>query len=133
MLKRILTIAVLVAVIAAVYSLTQSPQKARETIDITQKTVDKKVLELFEVQNLSFYADSYNIAHIYGEVKNKSDTDVKEVLVEVRLIDKNGNLAKKVKVKVKNIPSGQIRTFDIPFGTYKAAYKPEGRVLEVAY
>ncbi|MCX7831727.1 MAG: FxLYD domain-containing protein [Actinobacteria bacterium] len=133
MLKRILTILVLVAVIAAVYTLAQSPQKAKETVDITKKTVDKKVLELFEVQNVNFYADSYNIAHIYGEVKNKSDTDAKEVLLEIRLIDKDGNLAKKIKVKVKNIPSGQIRTFDISFGTYNTAYKPEGKVLEVAY
>lgn len=133
MAKRILTIMVLVAIIAAVYTLTKNPEQAKETIDITQRTVDKKVLELFEVQNVSFYADSYNIAHVYGEVKNKSDTDAKEVLIEVRLIDKEGNLAKKIKVKVKNIPSGQIRTFDISFGTYNAAYKPEGKVLEVAY
>lgn len=133
MVKRILTIIVLVAVIAAVYTLTQSPQKAKEAVDITQRTVDPKVLQLFEVQNVSFYADSYNIAHIYGEVKNRSDTDAKEVLVEVRLIDKDGNLAKKIKVKVKDIPSGQVRTFDISFGTYNTAYKPEGKVLEVAY
>lgn len=133
MAKRILTVLVLVAVIAAVYTLTQSPQKAKEAVDITQKTVDPKVLELFEVMNVEFYADSYNIAHVYGEVKNKSDTDVKEVLLEVRLIDKDGNLVKKIKVKVKGIPSGQVRTFDISFGTYKAAYRPEAKVLEVAY
>lgn len=133
MFRRILAILVLVAVIAGVYTVAVSPQKAKEAVDITQRTVDPKVLGLFEVQNLSFYADSYNIAHVYGEVRNRSDTEAKSVLVEVRLLDKEGNVVKKVKVRVRNIPSGQVRSFDIAFGTYNAAYRPEGKVLEVGY
>jgi microcompartment protein CcmK/EutM len=135
--KRILTILVLVAVIAAAYFVSQSGQGARQTIKetpgISDRTVDPKVLKLFQITDVQFYADSYNISHVYGEVKNTSDTDAVYVLVEVRLIDKEGNLAKKIKVKVKNVPSGQVRSFDVSFGTYNAAYKPEAEVMEVAY
>lgn len=135
--KRILTIVVLLAVIAAAYFVSQSgqgvKQSIKETPGISQRTVDPKTLKLFQISDVQFYADSYNISHVYGEVKNTSDTDAVYVLVEVSLIDKDGNTAKKINVKVKNVPSGQVRTFDISFGTYNSAYKPEAKVLEVAY
>lgn len=133
MFKRILLIAVLVAVIAVAYNLIASPQKVKEAPVISSKSVDPKVLSLFEVQSMNFYTDSYNTAHIYGEVKNKSDREAIYVLLEVRIVDKEGNLVKKMKVRVKNIPSGQIRSFDIPIGSYKEAYRPEAKVLEVGY
>ncbi len=133
MFKRILLIAVLVAVIAVAYNLIASPQKVKEAPVISSKSVDPKVLSLFEVQSMNFYADSYNTAHIYGEVKNKSNREAIYVLLEVRVVDKEGNLVKKMRVKVKNIPSGQVRSFDIPIGSYKEAYRPEAKVLEVGY
>lgn len=133
MFKRIVAVVILLGVVAGLAILVQTNQTAKDVATLTRRTTDRKVLELFKVTSMDFYADSYNIAHLYGEVKNGSDTVAKQVLVEVRLYDKDGNLKKKMKVTVRNIPSNQIRSFDISLGTYKEALRPEGQVVEVAY
>lgn len=133
MFKRLIAVVILLGVVAGLAILVQTNQTAKDVATLTQRTTDRKVLQLFKVTSTEFYADAYNIAHLYGEVKNGSDTTAKQVLLEVRLYNKDANLAKKIKVTVKNIPSNQVRSFDISLGTYKEAYRPEAEVVEVAY
>lgn len=97
------------------------------------RTADPEILELFIPQSVNFYADNYRTGHIYGEVKNTSDTDAAEVVLELKIYDKDRNLVKKLKVTVRDIPSGQVRSFDVPTGVYKEAYTAEAQVVEVAY
>jgi len=133
MFKRLIALMVLVGVIAGLVLLVQTNQTARDVATLTRRTTDKKVTELFKVTATEFYADSYNISHLYGEVKNQSDTHAKQVVVEIKLYDKDENLKKKLRVTVKNVPSNQVRSFDISLGTYKEVYRPEAQVVEVAY
>jgi hypothetical protein len=133
MFKRLIALIVLIGVIAGLVLLVQTNQTARDVATLTRRTTDKKVTELFKVTATEFYADSYNISHLYGEVRNQSDTRAKQVVVEIKLYDKDENLKKKLTVTVKDVPSNQVRSFDISLGTYKEAYRPEARVVEVAY
>jgi len=133
MFKRLIALIVLIGVIAGLVLLVQTNQTAHDVATLTRRTTDKKVTELFKVTATEFYADSYNISHLYGEVRNQSDTRAKQVVVEIKLYDKDENLKKKLTVTVKDVPSNQVRSFDISLGTYKEAYRPEARVVEVAY
>lgn len=137
MARRIVVILLLLAAVIALYvgffGSKETGSSSKTPTSETNVSTDPNILKLVQVQVINTYADQYGVAHVYGEVINKSDSDCKLAIVSLSIRDKEDNLLKKLKVRVRDIPSGQRRTFDIPIGMFKKAFKTEPEVVGVVF
>lgn len=136
MAKRILVLLLLAAVVAGLYfgffSKTKSTSSTSKVQD-AQVLTDPKFLKLIKVEVLNAYADDYGIAHVYGEVANSSNQVCKLALIRITTYDKDNNMMKQLRVRVRDITPGGTKTFDITTGIFRTGFRAEAELLGVAF
>ncbi len=136
MAKRIFVLLLLAAVVVGLYfaffGKTKSTPDTSKVQDV-QVSTDPKLLKLIKAEVLNTYADDYGIARVYGEISNSSNQVCKLALIRITTYDKDNNMMKQLRVRVRNIPPGGSKTFDITTGVFRTGFRAEAELLGVAF
>lgn len=131
--KRLLVLAV-VAVIAGIGWVVFAGQSKSSPAGVGQVVKDQKVIfERLLVQEPNFYFDDYEVARIFGSVKNLSNQPCSYVKLAVKVRNKQGKLLKELTVSVNDIEPNEIKSYDINGGTIAESISLESAVVEAAF
>lgn len=131
--KKFVLFAIVVAVVGGGWVVLAGQPKTSPTRASNVVKDQKKIFEKLVVQEPNFYFDDYEVARIYGSVKNVSREECTYVKIEVGVRNKQGKLLKELTVSVKDIGPNEVKSYDINGGTISESINLESAVVEAGF